>query len=498
MPKQLYSFIPDIVYPAVTRIDHSTGEYFLHQENQTGYYSFVWPNGAPCILIEMFLQEKSKFVKISKKDGGTIGNYASHLSHFVRYCYNNKIEFWNLRHADIDHFILLLANEVNEFSDRKRDNNTVKSIISSCITFLEWLQNSIATDRNIVGITTNDNRFQISLKLVKFQTEKGVKISNNVFPSSLPPSISREKRPMSTAARDMLWDALSKSKSESKCSNKLKSLFTKKQQKDHVEYMHARREIQLVLLEATGLRPQELVTIKASKNTIHLQKSNILLPTLKRRGKRVSERLIPVDRYIAMKLEIFINKHRRLLIDRLLYAGVIKSKGDIDDVVYLNSETGKEVMPDAAYQEFRRLTFKANISQKNCQSMFRHRFITNMVKLHLIGFMDKNPLKSRQLMTDNDYRTILKKVAQFTGHKNLDSLLYYIDMAWEELDAFSFTYEIKELQDRLKAVFYSVNSIKSELNGLKNKQSTAVLNKIIDNLSLIESIATSPNINKCE
>jgi integrase len=494
MAKQLYSFIPDIRYPEVTRVDHQTGEVLLHEDVQPGCFSFVWPNGFPCSLIEMFLQKKSKEVKISKKDGGTIGNYASTLSHLVRHCFNKKIEFWDLVHSDIDEFILSLVNERDSYNERKRDNNTVKLIIANSISFLDWLQINIVTDRNIVGVNKEDKRYQIRLKRDAFRTDGGKVINYTLFPSSLPDSTKTEKSPMPTVIKNKLWDTLSKSKSDSKCSNKLKGKFTKKEQKEHLEYMHARREVQLILLDATGLRPQELITIKVSVNLKLLQKNQIKIPTLKRREARSKVRVIPIDRAVAIKLEIFINKHRKLLIRRLINTGIISSVHDVDDVIYLNSETGKEVSPDAAYVEFRRLSLKAGISQKSCQSMFRHRFITNMVKLHLIGFRDNNKLKTKHMMTESDYRTILKKVASFTGHKEPNSLMHYIDLAWDELDVFSYTYEVKELQDRLKAVSYSISSIKSNLYQLINNPSKHELEQLIKELTLIEKTATEPNI----
>ena len=127
--------------------------------------------------------------------------------------------------------------------------------------------------------------------------------------------------------------------------------------------------------------------------------------------------IIKMKNTTKLKIELFISTHRKKLIERLLSAKIISKFDEVDDVIYLNSENGKEVLPDAAYQEFRRLAQKAGIQDKACQKMFRHRFITNMVKLHLIGFMDKNPLKSRQLITDSDYRTILAVVSKYNREK---------------------------------------------------------------------------------
>jgi len=169
----------------------------------------------------------------------------------------------------------------------------------------------------------------------------------------------------------------------------------------------------------------------------------------------------------------------------LMSTGLITSLDEVDDVIYLHSENGKEVLPSAAYQEFRRLAAKAGIKQKTCQSMFRHRFITNMVKIHLIGFMDKNPLKNRHIMVENDYRTILKKVASFTNHKHLDSLHHYIDPAWEELDVFSHTNEVKALQDRLKSIFYTTHSLKSDIQAF-SKRDISEKAEILLNKQLLE------------
>ncbi|MER2540047.1 MAG: hypothetical protein ABTQ26_12475 [Azonexus sp.] len=41
--------------------------------------------------------------------------------------------------------------------------------------------------------------------------------------------------------------------------------------------------------------------------------------------------------------------------------------------------------------------------------------------------------KSRQMMTDIDYESILKRVAVKTGHSDPQSLWHYIDLAWDEL-----------------------------------------------------------------
>ena len=159
-----------------------------------------------------------------------------------------------------------------------------------------------------------------------------------------------------------------------------------------------------------------------------------------------------------------MEEHRKKLIERLKNNGLVANENEVDDYIFLGSENAKQVQPDAAYQEFRRLNIRAGVEVKSCQSMFRHRFITNMVKIHLCSFMDKNPLKNKYNFNEHDYSTILRKVAGFTDHKDPKSLFNYIDLAWEELEVFSYAYEVSNLQSRLNSISISVKDLKHQIN----------------------------------
>ncbi|NVE90727.1 site-specific integrase [Vreelandella titanicae] len=429
-------------------------------------------------------------MKVNLKDGGTLGCYARNLSHLVRFCYTKKLDFVDLRHIHIDEFIFQLCQETDAYNERVRNNNTVKSIVSTTINFLMWVQENIVTDRLIAGVNQPGRRYQIKLKREVYALKTGRRMIQDTFPMKIPRSTRAEVKPISTANIRILWEKLEASRIDAKVSRKLQGIFSSTQQTEHLDYMHRRRELQLVLLEATGLRPQELITIPCSDNVESLRKSQLILPTLKGRiDAKLNMRKIPIPRSLAMKIENFIFSYRKKLIERLLSCGLIHSEEDIDDVIYLNSESGREVLPGAAYQEFWRLNERAGIKQKNCQKMFRHRFITNMVKLHFISFMDKNPLKTRHIITESDYRTILKKVASFTGHRSVDSLWHYIDLAWDELDAFTHSYEVKELQDRMKSVFFLTNELKGDVQIVAGRKlSSLTVEQLYAKLKQIEDL----------
>ena len=164
MSKQLYRFIKDVRLPSLEMVGRETGDILSDCHVVEGCYSFVWPNGAPCLLAEMYLFDKSNDVKVNKKDGGTLGNYAKSLSHLVRFCYKNKLDFWDLTHNDIDELIYNLCADTDVYNERVRNNDTVIRIIQNCVDFLEWMQDKVATDKRIVGINTRNNRYQIKLK----------------------------------------------------------------------------------------------------------------------------------------------------------------------------------------------------------------------------------------------------------------------------------------------------------------------------------------------
>lgn len=113
-----------------------------------------------------------------------------------------------------------------------------------------------------------------------------------------------------------------------------------------------------------------------------------------------------------------------------------------------------------------------------------------MVKIHLCSFMDKNPLKNKYNFNEHDYSTILRKVAGFTDHKDPKSLFNYIDLAWEELDVFSYAYEVSSLQSRLNSISILVKDLKHKVNrfcldSLEVDQILADLSNIEDEANLL-------------
>lgn len=192
-------------------------------------------------------------------------------------------------------------------------------------------------------------------------------------------------------------------------------------------YLKARRELLLELLEATGARPGELSRLSVLRNEDCYKAQELILVTLKRR--RHVERKIKLQAGVAMRLTVFIQKHRAALLKAIEAAGV--------DAVPLDrvflSIKGGPMSERSMVSEFSRISDVAGLKEyQSCMSMFRHRFITKQVAIHLGIYLGRES-KTKNMMTDTDYRAILKKVATTTGHGSEVSLLHYLDLAWDEL-----------------------------------------------------------------
>jgi len=178
-----------------------------------------------------------------------------------------------------------------------------------------------------------------------------------------------------------------------------------------------------------------------------------------------------------MRLEIFIHSHRAALLHRIWQECGVREG---EDRVFLGIN-GCPMHERTLTSEFVRIVRAANLDGvQSCMSMFRHRFITKQVANHLQAFLTESGTV-RSLITEADYRSILKKVAVVTGHGDPDSLLAYIDLAWEELGAFN---RVQTAQ-RMEAVVESAVSRLISLIGDTRRRSRAgfaVVNQALEAL----------------
>lgn len=184
----------------------------------------------------------------------------------------------------------------------------------------------------------------------------------------------------------------------------------------------------------TGLRPSELVQMSVKDHENVLTTRTLKIPTKKRRKITAPLRHFPILLDAATVVY-------RYLLSRSAYCDAIKRSGVEPNpgTAFFLTLDGEPIKKTSLEKDFERLATLAGYKDvQACLSMFRHRFITYEVTVHLREFIDKSG-KSRQMMTDIDYESILKRVADKTGHGSVQSLWHYIDLAWEELGVWAST-----------------------------------------------------------
>lgn len=448
-----------------------------------------WPDGKPCESVNMYLLDVA-----ASSTGGSLKTYAAELSHIVRYCGERQLSITDLRDDHIYEFSKILQNQQSQkyASTRARNNNTVRTLLRRTLIFLMWYQSKLipVLRTPLVGEASQSPQIIISFK--KNRHKKNVWNDIAVFHPAMPCSESKEpKHPIGhTVIEDIerSIDALCLMRQHSavKSSAPLKIVATQ-------EYLRSRRHFMVWLMKRTGLRAAEMVDMNVKKHSDILHTHRLYIPTRKRRREIFPVRIFPVTLRDALIFQRYLTS-RQAFIQSLCDE---KHCYPVPDAIFLGID-GKAIQKTSLERDFARLvSFAGYTDVQVCMSMFRHRFITIEVVVHLREFMSGSG-KSGKMMTSDDYESILKRVSAKTGHGSVQSLWHYIDLAWREMDvwgnvdkALSRVRAADCLQEDLQALLYDVVSQKETLPDTQQ-----MLNDIISRLQGILADSVSHKLNE--
>lgn len=425
MDRQLFSLLNEVDVSHEAHYNPIGKSYLVRRLIAPATFAVTWPDGTPCSLVEIYLVSRFRRGASVREDGGSLRATVAKLSHLIRHCWEIKRDFWELDDEDVYQLVVDLMEEKKPAAPmvRVRDNNTVRSIIAAAVEFLLWLQGEMLMGMKLIGVGPEYRILLVERKV--FDSRRNRHIVQLLY-RRLPPRDTKEpKRPISREKRNLLWQAIGQLAG----ANLVLPPWARSRSDAEMlaSYLKARRELLLELLEATGARPGELSRLSVSENEDCYKTQELVLITLKRR--RHSERKIKLQPAVAMRLTVFLKKYRAKLLETLQAIG---AEPEPKDRVFLGI-FGLPMSERIMVSEFFRISNVAGLSEyQSCMSMFRHRYITKQVAIHLGIYLSDNS-KTKELMTDGDYRTILKKVATTTGHGSEASLLHYLDLAWEEL-----------------------------------------------------------------
>jgi hypothetical protein len=431
--KKLYSHVHDLTIPDhVLRFGREgTGSHTIDYL-KIPLTAFVrWPTGKPCDAVNIYLLENSY-----RWTGKTCLTVAAKLTEFIRYCSLSGRRFDDIQDADISAFVKKLCEDTYiDDTKRLRNNNSIRAIIQTVLSFLYWYQQNLSRKSSpFIGKRSEGAS-------VIIEHRKNSKTGRNyIYHRYLPPSNSTDpKLPISTGMIEKiehqietLYFADSYSERARRRFGKDVALFDA-----YRDYVTARREFMIFVMRRTGLRPEEMSQMSFANNlqSVSSSKPHFSLPTLKRRKLLVPIRQFPISEKDGIRAKVYF-----LARDEWFECCKKRNLTLLShDAMFLSTESGNLAAPvnkTGLEKDFEKLCNKAGYKEhQSCFSMFRHRFITDLVMIYLKEWHAQNGELAKQ-----DYRTLLEKVREKTGHKSVESLWHYIDLArsmqgvWEPID----------------------------------------------------------------
>jgi len=402
---------------------HSTGVQF---QQFSGVRVLFWPNLIPCWAANMYLVTNLRYGRAI----GTVNTYAAELTCFLRFLSTNNILFEDMSDNAMHEFSDFLARETDWRSSQasRRGGRQVNKILRRALVFLKWYQSIFSVDNPIVGVADSTAKINIEDRAFRVKNRTVTYIWHT---SMVPNDVPLDIKPLSRSIYLELLDA---------CKNIAKS-----------PYVQARTRTLLKMLSDTGARRVEISQVKVTDviEAVESGHGMLRLFTAKRGDKR--QRLVPVPSVTLNAVLSFIEVKRKLHISRLLKRKVI-----LQDAGWLFlTDRGQQLNVETITQDVARLRRIAGINEKATAHMLRHRWITIQVLERLKAYIG-------QKLPMDIATTILTKVASMTGHKQIESLWTYIDLAFEELGIWDTAESVINMRMNAEAAHRELSEIRNQ------------------------------------
>ncbi|WP_448110806.1 hypothetical protein [Pseudomonas lini] len=248
------------------------------------------------------------------------------------------------------------------------------------------------------------------------------------------------------------------------------------------EYVYARRMYMKWAMQRFGLRPSELIETSIAMNQDVLSMRKISLPTKKKRRDNAEVR--------HLKLKLDDCEHvARYLDERNTFLKALNNLGKkpLHQDSFFLTESGRPLTTQSMTKDFSRLAIGAGLTNfKVCFSMFRHRFITKEILVHLEQILNSDK-PHRDLLSEPVIRSICERIRKKTGHGSKASLWVYFDAAFDDIELWGGI-------NRALAAYDTIESLNDDATRLRHQalkrggdESTLVeLNAIAEQLRAIK------------
>ena len=384
--------------------------------------------------------------------------WAKNLSHLIRWCYQNKVDFIDLTDSHFRMLVntLLMEKDDEQPKEKRRTEQQVTTICSTILNFLAFVDGRIP-GLNLLGpngqIRAEQKRFQVTSK----RGGKTVNRTSWVHECVPRHRKARRRQPISSSAVNRLYEA--------------NAILNAK------PFVSRRRYIMLRLLEITGGRRIE-VSLITVQNVEEATKTGELKIFSAKQVQHDAYRFVPVTQTDLKEILSFIKHYRQRVIRNTI--GLSKDHG----FLFISNDSGQPLEIDTLGTEFYVLRKAAGIDDEDaCLHAFRHRYITNIFRdlIRTHHYQNESDLRRALLSTE----TLKLKVMEWSGHTSIESLEHYIHLAFEAESNFQATIDLLQA----KKVVDSLLTILTDYSGkLRTSGQTP---EIMNSLSDVVAAATS-------
>lgn len=390
-----------------------------HTKDGSGLPFVSWPNGAPCLVANMFMlvlrnrPGRNGRFGLARRGGkgGTIGDYAAKISPLIRFAFYNNVDFIRLNDGLFTQFMDELSGERSKHNPllKARSDENLLGIGRACLDFLGYV-GRLHGQPNFVA---EEGTIRVEEKEFSYIDKRGRRVKKSYLTHhSLPISKGRTHRRSPIPQEDV------------------KKLRAAVNSIGSSRFLQLRRNLMLSLYEHTGARRGEISRIKVQdiKNALAMKHPMLRLTTLKAGAE--DDRMIPIHRAVLSEANRFMEMQRAKVMRKN------KVKRD-HGMLFVHEITGKPLGDYSLTGEIRTLRLQAGIERQTCGHMFRHAFITNLfvllIKRH--KFRHKDDFRSALLHGTK----FIQDVKMWTGQKSDEAVEHYLNLAFARIDGYEET-----------------------------------------------------------
>jgi integrase len=394
---------------------------------------YFWPDGSVCVPVTIWLVTQAKNYLSDENTKGKSNNppvtHASLISSFVRYVHlTRKKNFYLIDDEDVKSFREYLRSEINNRTEsKKREDSQVAKIMRKSLNFIVWYQKYLLPESNLIGEELN-NKITITYKTQKVKKISITYINHRHIPEKSTP---QKIKPIANVDIDNFYQHLNSKYKDNK-------------------FLRKRNRAILSLLEATGVRCSELVRLSVDDILNAIKTGVLIFYTSK---SNLKQRQIPIEKEWLLPILNYINGERKRKIENYK----IKNPSFDSNALLINDNDCRRMTSARITKLFSEWRLGLGITQKAAAHMFRHRFITLQVLQRINGY-------NRSTLPIGLKESLLVRVAELSGHSDPESLLVYIDLAFEEMKIWDEPEAAIKLRSKSEALLTAIKQIKVEIN----------------------------------